>query len=126
MTTRFFLAAAISATALTAASSVIVLTVNAAPPSPPVISVPGTGSCYGNVCTVNLTFGPSCIVTSTGALSCMIPAIDPQKVPPPYPYQRCFTFKNNAGVDYSICDVIPDNKTRCAVSPSGQLQCARF
>lgn len=95
----------------------------------PVISVAGTGLCigttYGDVCTVNLTFGPSRIVTATGALSCTIPAIDPRDVPPPYPYSMCFTLKNSTGADYSICDVLLDNKTRWAVTPSGQLQCAR-
>lgn len=65
--------AMISVGTLAAASGVC--RAEAAPPSPPVISVPDTGFCMGT----------------------------PAKIPRSPPYSRCFTFKNGTGVDYSIC-----------------------
>lgn len=131
MTTRLFLVVVTAAATLIAVTAMVSRTAAAVPPGPgPGPVGTGTGSCTGtlngDVCTLSIYFGPSCIVTAAGALSCTIRPIDPARQPPPYPYQKCFQYTTASGAKYGICDFIPDDKTRCVVSHTGQLQCARF
>ena len=120
MTTRLLLAASISLAGLTTAPCQT--------PRGPGPWGAGNGSCVGttagDVCLVNVNFGPFCVVSATGSLQCHIPT----QLPPntrTLPATKCFSFKdpkNNA--DYGICDVIFDSKNRCVVGiHSGQVQC---